>query len=96
MEGARPPLQGVLEKKGLGWFYRPWATREFSFDEHSRILTYRKPSDCHNGEVRGKVKIDDSKPIIEISAVEADGKVNAFEVPVFVVDNGVAESSGKK
>lgn len=92
MQAPHSPLAGRLDKKGLGWLYRPWASRDFTFDENTRILTYRR-----DGIYRGSVKVDDDKPIVTVTPANADGRNNAFEVPCFVVnERGTVNLYGKK
>lgn len=85
---------GTLQKKGLGWMYKPWTTREFTFDPSTRVLSYRA-----DGRERGAVKVQEgSKAAKPISSELADGHAFAFEVFCFKMESpqGEAESERRR
>ena len=67
---------GVLEKRGLGSFYKPWSLRRFRYHRPSKMLQYFDL----DGAFKGSVFVDTTTFVQVVSADEADGRRFAFRV----------------
>ena len=67
--------EGVLNKKGMGTFYRPWAERNFVLSADHRLAYF----DPQKNVQRGNLKIHGGK-VRRVEPGEADGRRFAFEL----------------
>ena len=79
--------EGLLVKKGLTTFYRPWATRIFRLYAEDATLSYSTP----NGVLKGRVKIEKCKAQTFIVPV-AEKKPYTFQVMVRKFSNNSPSS----
>lgn len=75
---GEPSYQGVLEKKGMGIFYKPWARRQFFYFREERTLAYQR-----DATFRGAVVICHDSTAREVPPKDAGGKNFAFEIYVY-------------
>lgn len=87
-----PPISGILEKKGLGWLYRPWAKRDFLYNPKTSHLTY-----SFEGVHKGTVALDNKFKAKLIPPEKANGKNCAFEVMCYkILENGEKSNQLKR
>lgn len=69
---------GMLMKRGLGQYFKPWAVRLFKFYSSEVSVTYET---LDHGIVKGKLRLEKSKPQIIILPI-SENKPYAFQVTV--------------
>ena len=73
--------EGLLNKKGMGTFYRPWNSRRFNFNEEFDLCYYDD-----NNILKGTLKLKGAQ-VKAIEPSEAEGKDNCFEISNLAPEN---------